>query len=37
METMCAADGPRASLVSVEGYVEAFQQILMKEKYVAYI
>ena len=37
MGTMCVADGPRTILVSVEEFAEVSQQVLMKEKYVAYI
>jgi hypothetical protein len=35
MVTMYIADGLRAPLMSVEGFAEAFQQILMEEMYVA--
>ena len=35
METMYVADGLRAPLMSVEEFVEHFQQILMEEMYVA--
>ena len=34
MVIMYVADGLRVPLMSVEGFVEAFQQILMEEMYV---
>ena len=37
MVIMCAADGLRAFLVSVQVFAEAFQQISMEEMQVSYI